>query len=361
MIIRLTPINKSNTKSVNKEIRQEDIKTKYIKHLWYPTNKKKNLDKFSLDLDTASLQTLIEYSTRCYSIALYFSDDKTIYFRYLCFTNWFRELVCYNKDNTNIYDTFAKKANPVNDDTMLDETIKNLHDDENLRYEIASYQFDCTQFIKYLEILRYYRMRKKFDDAIGEVITKVTKSVSKEKLELDIIRKTPSKRSFDDIQIGDQITICLENQSNEFTATVQKIDHQNKRVLFLFDQCVAMMPMYDKSINGNVSYETSDLKKWIDTELYKSFPESLQCRITELTIPSKEQVYSSIAYDSQQLPLMKDVKNRTSTFDNRVVLWWLRSVVTATCFARINTSGDRNYGSALTQHGVRPIFWLNFE
>ena len=114
----------------------------------------------------------------------------------------------------------------------------------------------------------------------------------------------------DDISTGDQIEIPLGKLGN-FTATVQKVT--NDKVLFIFDDYVAKRPMNEDG--GNVGgYDMSDLKKWIDTELYNMFPAVLKQRMTGLSIPTLGEICGwgdewdrdHIEADGdEQLPLMK--------------------------------------------------------
>ena len=68
-----------------------------------------------------------------------------------------------------------------------------------------------------------------------------------------------------------------------FTATVQKVT--NDKALFIFDDYVTKRPMNKDGGNAG-GYSQSDLKKWIDTELYNMFPAVLKQRMTGLSIPT---------------------------------------------------------------------------
>ncbi len=57
------------------------------------------------------------------------------------------------------------------------------------------------------------------------------------------------------------------------------------RVLFLFDDYIAKRPMNEDGGNEG-GYEQSDLKKWIETDLFKMFPEVLRNHMTGLTNPT---------------------------------------------------------------------------
>ena len=166
---------------------------------------------------------------------------------------------------------------------------------------------------------------------------------------------------------GDRIEIPLGDLGT-FTATVQtvKID----KVLFLFDDYVAKRPMNENGSNDG-RYDESDLKKWIDTELYKMFPEAFRKRMRGLTIPTVGEIYgwgsewdrTHLEHDYHaQLPLMKQRRNRVSYYNNECECGWLRNAtkkeVSSTHFASVDSNGYEDCGCASFSLGVRPEFWL---
>jgi len=171
----------------------------------------------------------------------------------------------------------------------------------------------------------------------------------------------------DDISTGDQIEIPLGKLGN-FTATVQKVT--NDKVLFIFDDYVAKRPMNEDG--GNVGgYDMSDLKKWIDTELYNMFPAVLKQRMTGLSIPTLGEICGwgdewdrdHIEADGdEQLPLMKQRRNRVAYYKNDCPWGWLRNATekefSSVAFAGVNDDGYVAYYGASASYGVRPEFWL---
>lgn len=166
-------------------------------------------------------------------------------------------------------------------------------------------------------------------------------------------------------KIGDQIEIHLGNLGT-FTATVQMV--KDDRVLFLFDDYITKRPM-----NGSneVGYEKSDLKKWIENDLFKMFPEALRKHMTGLTIPTLGEICGwgdswdkeHIEPDSdEQLPLMKQRRNRVAYYNNDCAWGWLRNATkkefSSASFALVNGRGDAFCSSASDSGGVRPEFWL---
>lgn len=170
-----------------------------------------------------------------------------------------------------------------------------------------------------------------------------------------------------DIKVGDKLMVPLEKLGN-FTATVQKIT--NDKVLFIFDDYVAKRPMNEDGDNAG-GYSKSDLKKWIDTELYNMFPAVLKQRMTGLSIPtlgeicgwSDEWDRNHIEADwDEQLPLMKQRRNCVAYYNNDCACGWLRNATkkefSSALFAHVSGNGLTNYNYALNSLGVRPEFWL---
>ena len=123
---------------------------------------------------------------------------------------------------------------------------------------------------------------------------------------------------------------------------------------------------------GNAGgYSQSDLKKWIDTELYNMFPAVLKQRMTGLSIPTLGEIYGwadkwdrdHIEADrDEQLPLMKQRRNRVAYYKNDCEFGWLRNATkkefSSAYFANVGGNGDTFCGNASDSYGVRPEFWL---
>ena len=169
------------------------------------------------------------------------------------------------------------------------------------------------------------------------------------------------------IQVGDQIVIPLA-ELGEFTATAHKVTDEG--VMFIFDEYVTCRPMNNCSTNKG-GFEKSDLKKWMDTVLFMAFPEELRDKIYGLTIPTVGQIVGhedewdnkNLEPDSdEQLPLMKECKNRIACFEDQLTWGWLRNATkeefSSANFAYVNDDGNANYNHASDSRGVRPEFWL---
>lgn len=170
-----------------------------------------------------------------------------------------------------------------------------------------------------------------------------------------------------DIKVGDKMMVPLGKLGN-CTATVQKVT--NNKVLFIFDDYVTKRPMNEDGGNAG-GYSQSDLKKWIDTELYNMFPAVLKQRMTGLSIPTLGEIYGwadkwdrdHIEADrDEQLPLMKQRRNRVAYYKNDCEFGWLRNATkkefSSARFAGVYCGGGSGYNCASNSYGVRPEFWL---
>lgn len=168
-------------------------------------------------------------------------------------------------------------------------------------------------------------------------------------------------------KVGDQIVIPLGDLGT-FTATAQKVT--DGKVLFIFDDYVTKRPMNENNSNEG-SYEKSDLRKWIEKDLFKMFPAVIRGRISELSIPTLGEIggwdnewdREHIEADGdKQLPLMKQRRNRVAYYDNETEWGWLRNATkeefSSACFAVVYNSGNAGYHGASDSCGVRPEFWL---
>lgn len=182
---------------------------------------------------------------------------------------------------------------------------------------------------------------------------------------IKVIRKY--EKEVQNIQVGDQILIPLA-EMGEFTATAHKVT--DKGTLFIFDEYVASQPMNKKNTNKG-GFEKSDLKKWMDSVLFMAFPDWLRDRIADLSIPTvgemfgHEDEWDNEHFESdtdEQLPLMKERKNRVAYLKNEWEWGWLRNAVkkeySSAHFACVYGYGLANYSYASNSLGVRPEFWL---
>lgn len=182
---------------------------------------------------------------------------------------------------------------------------------------------------------------------------------------IKVIRKY--EKEVRNIQEGDQILIPLA-EMGEFTATAYKVT--DKGALFIFDEYVASQPMNKKNTNKG-GFEKSDLKKWMDSVLFMAFPDWLRDRISDLSIPTVVEMFGhEDEWDNEhfepdtdeQLPLMKERKNRVAYLKNELEWGWLRNAMkkeySSANFADVNYYGRTTSDGASHSGGVRPEFWL---
>ena len=226
---------------------------------------------------------------------------------------------------------------------------------------------------KGVDISTVERMYRKY---IAIISVADTKKVTEELYHVDVNALFPTIESIfgkvysilpDDIAIGDQIEIPLGNLGT-FTATVQMV--KDDKVLFLFDDYIVKRPMNENGSNEG-GYEKSDLKKWIKNDLFKMFPKALRKHMTGLTIPTLGEIYGwgdnwdkeHIEPDSdEQLPLMKQRRNRVAYYINECSSGWLRNAMkkefSSAPFAIVGNGGNTTCDGASNSLGVRPEFWL---
>lgn len=154
----------------------------------------------------------------------------------------------------------------------------------------------------------------------------------------------------------------------EFEATAHEVTDGS--ILFIFDDYITERPMNENNTNAG-GYEESDLKKWIDNDLFNKFPVELKTRLTDLTLPTVGQVFGwNDEWDrehfepdgDEQLSLMKLRKNRVAYLNNECEWGWLRNAIkkeySSSSFAIVNGYGDANSYAASDSAGVRPAFRL---
>ena len=169
------------------------------------------------------------------------------------------------------------------------------------------------------------------------------------------------------IQVGDQMVIPLA-ELGEFTATAHKVTDEG--VMFIFDDYVTSRPMNNRNTNKG-GFEKSDLKKWMDTVLFMAFPEELRDKIYGLTLPTVGQIVGhEDEWDNknlepdidEQLPLMKECKNRIACSEDQLAWGWLRNATkeefSSANFADVGLNGLTACYDASNSDGVRPEFWL---
>lgn len=158
-----------------------------------------------------------------------------------------------------------------------------------------------------------------------------------------------------EIKVGDKI--CLELKwLGTFMATAHKVTANE--ILFITDEYIASKPMYG-------------LQEWIETSVYDAFPEELKGRVKNLTIPTVGQVFgwddkwcqkTFVRDDDEQLPLMKERRNRVAYLNNDYEWGWLRNPtkreISSATFADVLLYGFADCSDASDSSGVRLEFTL---
>ena len=168
------------------------------------------------------------------------------------------------------------------------------------------------------------------------------------------------------IEVGDKIRLSM-GEFGGFLATAQKVEE--KRTLFMFDDCVAVRKMNSTDTNEG-GYEKSELNSWLETEFLAQFPDDIRNRVEGLSIPSYGMMFGHDIWCCEvlepdmddQLPLMNVCKNQIVSYQNVLEWYWLRNAsknnISSAAFALVYNNGYANYYNASVSLGVRPIFWL---
>lgn len=175
--------------------------------------------------------------------------------------------------------------------------------------------------------------------------------------------------------VGDKISIDLQGYG-EFTATAHEVTGNGS--LFIFDDCVCKRRMNATDTNKG-GFVKSELCSWMNTELLRAFPDDIRSRMVAdengnyLTVPTYGQIFGKDSDDSwdqknieidqrEQLPMMKDRRNRIAYLDGDYSWYWLQNVVRSSAtFARVANYGSANYCAVVASDvvGVRPAFLLD--
>lgn len=189
---------------------------------------------------------------------------------------------------------------------------------------------------------------------------------NEENEEMVVFKKCKMMMRMADIKVGDQIEIPLKDMGT-FTATAQQITDDG--ILFMFDDCVTRRSMNSECTNKG-GYEKSELRKWVENDLFDAFPDYLKSKMSNLTLPTYGQMFGhddwyeqAIEPDNdEQLPLMKIRKNRVVDYENDYTSYWVKNATkksySSDSFAGVNTGGGADWDGAAGAYGVRPVFLI---
>ena len=198
-----------------------------------------------------------------------------------------------------------------------------------------------------------------------------------------MIVKRMKKVNTDKLKVGDQIKVRVTVFDSGYPGETGAMCHKEKHtataiedngdeMLFLLDDC-----LHDaRPVNENGGTEGG----WNNSDLFKDLSkmqielrgqdEDEACEFvtfkdgSKLTLLSIQEVFGldeNYRECDGQIEWMKDRRHRIAYRKGEPYeYWWLRSVVSATDFARVATGGGANYADASAAGGVRPAFAIKF-
>lgn len=177
-------------------------------------------------------------------------------------------------------------------------------------------------------------------------------------------------------EVGDIIKFKL-NDGEKVQAMAVK--ETSKGMLFMLVDCLAKeYPMFtslEDMTEDYFTYENSDLRKALNSEIIARFPEKIRSRMVTLDngdmlrIPTEREIFGENVYgqeESDTVKRFKPMKKRRNriAFQGKEGAWewyWLmnRHKDSASSFARVSDTGNAAYASASYPRGVRPVFLLS--
>jgi len=177
-------------------------------------------------------------------------------------------------------------------------------------------------------------------------------------------------------EVGDIIKFKL-NDGEKVQAMAVK--ETSKGMLFMLVDCLAKeYPMFtslEDMTEDYFTYENSDLRKALNSEIIARFPEKIRSRMVTLDngdmlrIPTEREIFGENVYgqeESDTVKRFKPMKKRRNriAFQGKEGAWewyWLmnRHKDSASNFAVVGTNGNAAYSNASNPFGVRPVFLLS--
>ena len=177
-------------------------------------------------------------------------------------------------------------------------------------------------------------------------------------------------------EVGDIIKFKL-NDGEKVQAMAVK--GTSKGMLFMLVDCLAKeYPMFtslEDMTEDYFTYENSDLRKALNSEIIARFPEKIRSRMVTLDngdmlrIPTEREIFGENIYGQEESDTvkrfkpMKKKRNRIA-FQGKEGAWewyWLmnRHKDSASFFAFVHSIGGAFYINASNPNGVRPVFLLS--
>lgn len=179
-------------------------------------------------------------------------------------------------------------------------------------------------------------------------------------------------------ELGDEIRFKLKSGERVRAKAVQETP---EGMLFITKDCVGREKrMYEDVVDDSLDYMSSDLRKYLNTDLINLFPDKIRERMLPmempygesdyLRIPTEKEIFGENRFgkaetDSKQFYGMEHRENRIAfEHTNGEDAWewyWLQNAVekSGAAFAFVTGYGDANYYNASDSSGVRPVFLLS--
>lgn len=175
------------------------------------------------------------------------------------------------------------------------------------------------------------------------------------------------------LAVGDIISVTLKD-GTPMRIAVAGIDHYNENeVIFAFKDIMPNEKPMTAECTNRGGYEVSDMRTYLNEELFTLLPDDLQEVIKErrgdkLWLFSRREVFGedSMDYrykspeDDKQLPYYEDMANRVKLRNGDTDWWWLASPSSAIAanFCDVDNYGDSSNDSASVSIGVAPGFCI---
>ena len=177
-------------------------------------------------------------------------------------------------------------------------------------------------------------------------------------------------------EVGDIIKFKLTDGEKVQAMAVKET---SKGMLFMLVDCLAKeYPMFtslEDMTEDYFTYENSDLRKALNSEIIARFPEKIRSRMVTLDngdmlrIPTEREIFGENVYgqeESDTVKRFKPMKKRRNriAFQGKEGAWewyWLmnRHKDSASYFARVSGGGSAYSNDASNPLGVRPVFLLS--
>ncbi len=204
-------------------------------------------------------------------------------------------------------------------------------------------------------------------------MTTITKSITNPITWNEIKEAIAAGKAKELLAVGDYIRVMLKD-GTPMRIAVAGIDHYNENeVIFAFKDIMPNEKPMNAEYANRGGYEASDMRTYLNEELFALLPDDLQEVIKErrgdkLWLFSRREVFGedSMDYrykspeDDKQLPYYEDMANRVKLRNGDTDWWWLASPSSAntTDFCLVSPSGDSGNNYASISFGVAPGFCI---